>query len=340
MGGRLGRRISADDTTVAASLPSVGVVSTSQGGNGQDSSAWTGVVRTDTGVWSAAEVLKLTGTGLLTVEVGDLAGTGLTYANAKHAFGAILDNAPGAANLNISTSIPAITHATVLDHYGIFSTILTAHDATAQPQCSAIAVWGQASIQGSPKGWAIGLQGYATTVGAGDDGLLLGVASELRNLGTVGSIAGNNQKVNLWLANHMEQVTAALIMQDGHNGTTYGWESGFLMYDCGESFIRLLDPTGYPFGTAASTTGILMQNSVNWKSAMSIPNDVWIWSNYASGSVNALRLIKGNADDATISLGVTKTAVSVAGNFSATKYVLIKDSSGNSCYVPCADAAW
>lgn len=316
------------------------MIESRHGGTGLDSSSWTGIIRTDAGVWSAEEALRLPGNALLTVEVGDFSWITTQYDNAHHAFAAVLGNTPGESNLSLFTQIPAVSNAIVQDHYSLFANIISSHDSTSQPAMSAIAVWGQASIQDSPKGWAIGVQGYATTVGATDDGLLLSIAAELRNLGTVGSLAGGDQKVNIWVANHQKQVMAAIFMADGHNGVTYGWQDGFLMNDCGYTFISMLEPTGYPFGTPASTTGIVMYNHAKWKSALSAPNDVWIRSNYSSGSINAIPLIKGNADDTTISLGVTRAVASNAANFSPNRLITFKDTQGNQLYIPAMDATW
>jgi hypothetical protein len=334
MGGRLGRRISADDTTAVASLPSVGVVSTSQGGNGQDSSAWTGVVRVDAGVWSAADVLHLPGVTDRLVTIGDDAG--VTGNHMDHSL------------VTIGRTLTGITDQAVLCLSGVgtgerdlstlYAVVYNSKNAALPEAVMAGNFEAVKEMARADTGTTYAIEAYAHHKSPGDDGPLVGIASEIYNRGVVGTPYVNS-KINLALTNHQNQSSLGILFTDPHNVSPYGWETGILMQDVGYCFLNLLSPTGYPFGTAASTIGILLNNSANWKSAIKLPNNVWIHSAYSVGGGD-MPVIKANADDATIALGALRTAAALAANFAATHYIHITDQNGLDLYVPAAAAAW
>jgi hypothetical protein len=121
MGGRLGRRISADDTTAVASLPSVGVVSTSQGGTGQDTSGVTGIPELRDGTWHFPPTHISLWSYLTDAQKADV----LAYAGATDVSTALQEAVQDAYDLGAPLVIP----------YGLYrftSTILFPYDAGSQ----------------------------------------------------------------------------------------------------------------------------------------------------------------------------------------------------------------
>jgi hypothetical protein len=300
------------------------------GGTGQDSSAWTGVVRTDAGVWSAADVLHLPGITDRLVTIGDDAGLSINHtAHSLMTLGRTLTGSTDQAVLCVSGVVTTGTR----DQSAIYSVIFNSKDSALSEPVMAGNFEGVKEGTRTDTGTTYGLEVYIHHKSTGDDGPLIGLASEIYNRGVVGT-PDVNGKINLALTNHQNQVTAGILFTDPHNVAIYGWETGILMRDCGYAFINMLSPTGYPFGTPASTTGILMDNHANWKSAIKLPNNVWIHSAYSVGGGDA-PVIKYNSDDATISLGVIRNGAAVPSNFSATHYIRFKDQNGLECYIPC-----
>jgi hypothetical protein len=327
--------ILADGTAVLMHplLDATGKFQPSLGGTGLDTSVLTGFVHVDTGAWSVSKIIA--GVGDRELVIGDDAG--LSNNNVLHSLvtmGRALDQATGEGVLCLSGVVTTGTS----DKSAFYNLIYNSKAAGIAGNIIAGNFEAVKNGDSTNSGGTYAVEAYAHHYQTGDDGPLYAMAAELLNRGTVGS--GSLRKDNLTIANHLNQVTTGINFVDGHTGTEYGWESGVLMADCGYVFLSLNDPTGYPFGTATSTMGIVLYNHANWKSALSIPNDVWIHGNTAGGSLAARPLIKANSDDATLSLGVTRTAAGTPGNFAANTYVLLKDVSGNACYIPAMTAAW
>jgi hypothetical protein len=318
------------------------------GGIGQDSSAWTGVVRVDAGVWSASDdveidTLIVNGDSDETVSWGtpitayDSFRT-FSYANLHHTLPA--EDSPH-VNINVVTLLPDYPCTTGWhDHFGISSLIVTENEqvGVGHGGQSAIAVYAQAAVA-TPGGggWGIGLMGYANHLN-GCDGTLIGVDAEIYNRGTVGDV--NSPKAVLWGGNHGTQATYGIYLDGIDNLATWGFEIGMYLNDCGFNYLFLSEPTGYPFGTPGTTIGIDMPTHANWGDAIKLPNDSWLVGHHSAGSTST-KLIKANDDDLTISLGGSASvAAAVAANFSATHMYVFYDVDGNVCYIPVKRAGW
>jgi hypothetical protein len=306
------------------------------GGTGLDSSAWTGVVRVDAGVWSAADVLNLPGVTDRLVTIGDDAG--LSNNNVDHSLmtiGRDLDSAGGGES---TLGVFGVTTTGIGgDKTTLYVEGWNSKAAGIAGNITALNANGVKSGASYTSGTTYAAYAYALHTGALPDGGLIGLGADIGNYGTVEGPGGDaNYKMNLALGSGGTNLADFAIYT---TSATQGWVTGYYQTKVSYQYINLVGPLGYPVGTPATTTGIWMENSANWASAIRIPNNVWIHGNHSAGSTKT-PLIKASADDVTISLGVTKTAVVNAALFSATKYVLIKDINGASCYVPCADASW
>jgi hypothetical protein len=157
------------------------------------------------------------------------------------------------------------------------------------------------------------------------------------NQGTVDSVgADSNYKMNILLGALGTNLADFAIYTGSPD---QGWITGYYQTKVSYSFITLGGPLGFPVGTPGTTMGLLFYNDANWKSAIKLPNNVWIHSAYSVGGGD-MPVIKANADDATISLGALRVAASVAANFSATHYIYIKDQNGLDLYIPAKTAIW
>jgi hypothetical protein len=298
------------------------------GGIGQDTSAWTGVVRVDAGVWSASK--SIPGITDLELAFGDNAGLSNNYTlHSLVTMGRALDGTGGEGVLGLFAKT---TTGTGGDKNTLYAEAWNAKEAGIVGTVIAGTFEGVKSGGSYTSGFTWGAYAYAHHTGATPDGGLVGIGIDVGNYGTVeGPGADSNYKMNILLGSLGTNLSDFAIYT---GSAEQGWVTGYYQTRVSSAFISLTSPLGYPVGTPGTTDGIIFQNSANWLSAIRLPNNVWIHSAYSVGG-GVAPVIKFNSDDATISLGMSRVAAAVAANFSATHLVRLKDQNGLDCYIPC-----